>query len=90
LGVRAILRQSWNARPKTLAPRRVLSPRVAARNKWRRVEALLQNTAFQMLYRDARQAFQLGIHSVPFPDGTYWLKRFANVVRQGDISPCHH
>src|SRR6188768_1709521 len=60
-----------------------LKPRMAAKNKWRRVEGLLQNRRFQSAYRDARAAFQAGIKTVLFPIGTYWLKRFVDVVCEG-------
>lgn len=87
LGKSAILRQKWNSCPNTSEPRRNLNPRVAAKNKWRRIEELLRNRAFLMAYQDALRAFQCGIHGVVFPDGTYWLKRFASALCQGDILP---
>jgi putative transposase len=87
LGAKAVLRQSWVSRPKSVEPRRKLSPRVAAKNKWKRIEALLHNKAFLLAYHDARQAFQLKMRTVVFPDGTYWLRRFASVLCRSDISP---
>ncbi len=45
VGRRAVLRQHWNSRPNTREPRRGLSPRVACRNKWARIEALQRNRA---------------------------------------------
>jgi hypothetical protein len=77
LGRRAVLRQDWRARPASQEPRRQLSPRVAARNQWSRMEALLRNKAFLNAYRRARDAFLRGIAGVLFPAGTYWLRRFA-------------
>jgi hypothetical protein len=44
-GRRAVLRQPWWDRPTSLEPRRNLRPRVAARNAWARIEALLQLSA---------------------------------------------
>jgi hypothetical protein len=41
LGRRAILAQSWREPPASCEPRRNLRPRVAARSKWARIEALL-------------------------------------------------
>ena len=40
LGRRAVLRQDWRACPSTDAPRRGIRPRIAARSRWARVEAL--------------------------------------------------
>jgi hypothetical protein len=83
LGARLVLSQRWSARPSSSEPRRRLNPRLAAKNKWKRVEALLQDERFVAAYRDARAAFQAGIRTVLFPIGTYWLKRFADVVCEG-------
>lgn len=80
LGWRKVLQQRWTSRPKTTEPRGKLSPRVASKNKWRRIEALLENKRFLQAYIDARAALQAGIRTVLFPRGTYWLKRFAEVV----------
>jgi len=60
LGRSAILRQSWRDRPQSHEPRRNLSPRVAARNKWSRIEALLRNKAFFEAYRVARGQLRQG------------------------------
>jgi putative transposase len=78
LGRRAVLRQSYKDAPTTLEPRRSLRPRVAARNLWARVEALLRNREFADAYAEARAAWIHGL-DVVFPVGTYWLRRFANV-----------
>lgn len=78
LGRKAILRQHWNSSPASLEPRRNLSPRVAAKSKWARVEALQRNAVFLEAYRSARAAFLRG-EDVIFPPGTYWLRRFARV-----------
>jgi putative transposase len=78
LGRKAILRQSWRDSPDSREPRRVLRPRVAARSKWARVEALQRNRSFLFEYQHARKAWLAG-HPIPFPPGTYWLARFAGV-----------
>lgn len=83
LGVKAILRQRPTDRPEPQEPRRQLIPRVAARNKWRRIEALLRNKVFLAAYAKARDAFKRGVPNVLFPEGTYWLARFA-----GALVPC--
>jgi putative transposase len=78
LGRRAVLHQSWRDSPTTRAPRRNLRPRVAARNVWARVEALLRIRAFLEAYREARARWLAGL-TAAFPPGTYWLRRFAHV-----------
>jgi hypothetical protein len=80
LGVKQILRQRPTDCPSTQAPRRELNPRVAARNKWQRIEALRRNKVFQRAYAAARDAFKLGLGNVMFPAGTYWLARFAGAL----------
>ena len=80
LGRRAVLKQRWSDRPTTREPRRGLDPRVAARSKWSRIEALLRNKTFRDAYAAARTSFQQGVRDVLFPAGTYWLRRFANAV----------
>jgi putative transposase len=79
LGRKTILRQHWNDSPGSREPRRQLSPRVAAKSKWARVEALARNRDFIQAYRDARDALLRGVDTC-FPAGTYWLRRFAGVV----------
>jgi putative transposase len=78
-GRRAVLQQSWRGYPSSVEPRRNLRPQVASRSKWSRIEALLRNRAFIADYVRARDAWRDG-SLVAFPPGTYWLRRFANVV----------
>jgi len=74
LGPRRILAQSWDARPGDAEPRRQLSPNVACRDKWLRIERLKANRLFQSLYRRAFTDFRSGGAAI-FPFGT-WLMRF--------------
>lgn len=78
VGRRAILKQSWRDYPSSRAVRTGLRPRVAARNKQSRIEALRRHREFTAAYRDARRRWLLGLPAI-FPLGTYWLHRFANV-----------
>ena len=78
IGRRAVLAQPWRSQPASQEPRRKLRPRVAARSKWGRVEALLRNRAFVAAYTSARERWRAGL-PVVFPVGTYWLRRFAQV-----------
>jgi len=80
LGRQAVLDQDWRDSPSSLEPRRELNPRVAAKNKWSRIEALQRNKHFGMSYRGAFEALRKGIKGVLFPAGTYWLRRFAAAI----------
>lgn len=80
LGARAVLAQKWTSRPKTEEPRRGLNPRVAAKNTWRRVEALLRNRLFLKAHRLARQAIDDGYNFALFPEGTYAMTRWFRVL----------
>jgi putative transposase len=78
LGRRTIQRQSWRDSPASREPRRNLRPTIAARSQWARIEALLRNREFLAAYRAARDRWIAG-DAIPFPIGTYWLRRFAQV-----------
>ncbi len=80
MGRSAVLQQKWSARPTSREPRRQIDPRVAARSKWSRIEALLRNRAFRDAYLAARLAFAAGVRDVVFPAGTYWLRRFTQAI----------
>ncbi len=73
LGRRAVRRQSPFARPKTVAKRRGMVPRVATRNKWLRIEQLTQGERFRVRYRRALLLARSGL-SATFPYGTYKLR----------------
>ena len=74
LGRRAVLAQSPHDSPSTLEPRRRLSPRIAAQDRWKRIEALQRLRDFIEEYWAARIAFSAGLAGVVFPMGTYWLR----------------
>jgi hypothetical protein len=79
LGRERILNQDWNASPDSRAPHFKLDPRVAAKNKWARIEALGRNKAFLEAYLEARSRLKSGAKDVVFPAGTWWLRRHADV-----------
>ncbi|MEZ4225058.1 MAG: hypothetical protein R3B13_29160 [Polyangiaceae bacterium] len=74
LGRKAIRRQSPFSSPKTREDRRGLRPRVASKNKWRRIELLMQNKTFHQRYREAYARRRAGDPDVEFPFGTYKLR----------------
>jgi putative transposase len=80
LGREGVLRQDWRGCPNSREVRGELNPRVAARSRWSRMEALQRNRAFRDAYVAARQAFLNGQRDVEFPAGTYWLRCFAKVT----------
>jgi hypothetical protein len=78
LGRRLVLRQPWHLSPNT-AEQRTEHPRVAAVNKWARLEARNRDRAFIDAYICARESWKLGRPAL-FPAGTYWLRRAFNVA----------
>ena len=79
MGRYAVLRQSWRDSPTSREPRRNLRPTIAARNLWARLEAIQRKREFTAAYREARRALLAG-SPIPFPAGTYWLRRFVHVA----------
>jgi hypothetical protein len=74
LGARRVLAQSPLGRPTAPEPRRGLNPRVACRDRWRRIQALGRLVAFIESYRSALRAWRAGARDVVFPPGTYLLR----------------
>jgi putative transposase len=69
LGRERILKQDWRARPKSAEPHFKLSPRVAAKNKWARIEAITRNTDFLAAYFAAKDEFAQGFTRCGLPRG---------------------
>jgi putative transposase len=74
LGVARVLKQRVRARPRRAERRGQLNPRVAARDQWRRIEALGRLVEFLADYRAALRAWRGGEKSVLFPAGTYEMR----------------
>lgn len=83
LGVRRVLAQKPTARPAPGEPRRGLKPRVASRNKWKRIEALGRLVEFLRSYRTAWKARRAGAVDALFPHGTYLLRVLHDVPCAG-------
>ncbi len=81
LGRAGVRRQDFRACSTAWEPRRTLRPRIAARNRWARVEALQRDRAFQEAYQVALKAWLAGLPAV-FPAGTYKLRGKPGVVIQ--------
>jgi putative transposase len=82
LGRQGVLDQDWRHSPSSPAPHRGLNPRVAAKSKWSRIEALQRNKHFGDSYRTAFDAFRKGVKDVVFPAGTFWMCRFAAALSE--------
>jgi REP element-mobilizing transposase RayT len=74
LGAARVLAQDPFGRPARYEPRFGLKPRIAARDKWRRIEGLSRIKSFEQRYRDSRVSWCSGIRDVVFPAGTYLLR----------------
>jgi REP element-mobilizing transposase RayT len=80
LGRAGVLRQDPFDHPSSHAPRFHMSPQVAAKNKWARIETLKRNRSFIERYREAFLGHVAGLANVVFPFGTYWMRKFAKVA----------
>jgi REP-associated tyrosine transposase len=80
LGLKRLRRQRHTDTPRSHAPRRKLRPRIAAINKWRRIEALQRLKEFIASYREAWLQWKQGIVDVVFPTGTYALAKNGSVT----------
>ena len=74
LGRRAVIQQDPFASPATRESRRDVSPRVASRNKWLRIEALIDCADFARQYAEALVAWCQHQRGVIFPAGTYLMR----------------
>jgi hypothetical protein len=80
LGRQRILGQNAFDGPNTHAPHFRISPRVAAKSRWARIEALRRNRGFVEKYRDAFLRHVAGVTNVLFPFGTYLMRKLARVA----------
>jgi putative transposase len=81
LGRERILRQNPFECPESHAPRFQMSPRVAAKSKWARIQALLRNRGFIGKHRAAFLQHLAGVARVLFPFGTpRWTPQIRPVV----------
>jgi len=73
VGASGVMSQDVYASPRRPAPKRNLSPRVAAKDKWHRIEVLQRLKEFTAEYKEKRKAFIAGVLDVVFPAGTYQM-----------------
>jgi putative transposase len=74
LGVARVLAQPPGAHPRSVERLGGLNPRVACRDKWRRIEVLARLREFVDGYRRAWNAWRTGVAGVVFPAGTYLVR----------------
>ena len=79
LGAERVLAQNPSSRARSEEAHGGLDPRVAAMDKWKRIEALSRLVGFLKAYRAAWRARRAGERGVVFPAGTYLL-RIAHAV----------
>ncbi|WP_242344590.1 hypothetical protein [Anaeromyxobacter terrae] len=83
LGPARVLAQNPFSRPQPGEPRFALRPRIAARDKWRRIEGIFRVKTFLREYRQAWTARQSHAANVLFPAGTYLLRLMHGVQCAG-------
>ena len=79
MGKKAVAKQRHMDRPNTKEPRRQLSPKVACKSKWHRIEALQRLKSFFAEYKQALKSLRDGKRNVIFPAGTYAMRIYAGV-----------
>ena len=80
LGRQAVLAQKPFDSPRSTEPHFGICPRIAAKSKWSRIEAIQRSQAFVERHKAAIRSWMAGIADVLFPYGTYWMRKFAHVL----------
>lgn len=79
VGRRQILRQRPGDSPRSPGKPSGIAPRIAAKDRCRRAEALRRFQEFVSSYREAYRQWRRGVMNALFPAGTYLLRVQANV-----------
>ena len=79
LGVQGIMQQSPFSSPVGKEKHFGINPKIAAKNKWLRIEAIQRHKVFINDYRKARETWKEGDRDVLFPAGTYYLRIYSGV-----------
>jgi REP element-mobilizing transposase RayT len=83
LGRARVLAQKTNAVARRVEPLGQINPRIAAKDKWKRIEALGRLVSFLSDYRQALREWREGHREVAFPAGTYQMRVACGVVCAG-------
>jgi hypothetical protein len=78
MGEQKVRNQAWRRKPVKEEDRYTVTPKVSSRSKWARIARLQRNREWEDRYAEAYEA-HLAKKRVAFPEGTYWLRRFAGV-----------
>ncbi len=78
VGVDKLRRQGWNSVPRSFEERFTQTPRVAGSSIWMLLAGLQRDRAWERAYAEARAMLWAGVQAI-FPEGTYWLRRYAGV-----------
>jgi REP element-mobilizing transposase RayT len=79
MGVQGVMYQQHLSTPLSPEKRFGTNPRIAANNKWLRIEAIQRHKEFLFTYRQAFRLWKEGNREVVFPAGTYALRIHAGV-----------
>jgi REP element-mobilizing transposase RayT len=74
IGPEAVIRQSPDDTPDTVGRHRRLSPTLACKDKWRRIEELQVQSGFKREHRRCMERWMAGDRDVLFPFGTYKMR----------------
>lgn len=74
LGVRSVRKQRHTDQPTTAERRGGINPRIAAKDKWKRMEAIQRLTSFLERHREALERYCRGERETLFPAGTYLMR----------------
>ncbi len=80
MGAARVRAQNINSSPKRPAVNSGISPRIACRDKWRRMEVLGQLASFVEEHKTMRDLYKAGDKDVVFPLGTYRFVRHFGAV----------
>jgi putative transposase len=80
LGRQAVLAQKPFDSPKSRQPHFGPCPKIAAKSKWSRIEAIQRSKAFVERHKAAIKSWMAGFADALFPYGTYWMRKFAHVA----------
>jgi hypothetical protein len=86
MGAQKVRQQNWKRAPQSFEERFKQAPRVAVASKWLRLAELQRDRDWERKYAEAREELLRG-KDVVFPEGTYWLRRFAGVKVAGRAPP---
>jgi len=86
MGAEKVKAQKRESKSRSWESRRKLNPRIACKDKKKRIELLERLKKFLKEYREAYKKFSKGERDVLFPPGTYKMRKFFNVKLRPRLS----